>query len=101
MTLHASKGREFDVVLVAGAEPGLLPLTLADLASDEAEERRLLYVGMTRARRLLVLLYARRRALFGRTLAGGLSPLLARIPREDVVERPPASVLPKRARRRA
>ena len=89
-------------MLVAGAEPGLLPLTLADVSSDDGEERRLLYVGMTvHARRLLVLLYARRRALFGRTLAGGLSTTSSRGIRASSGERPPASVLPKRARRRA
>ena len=65
LTLHGSKGLEFDVVFLAGCERGLLPLRLpgsGPLTPDEtAEERRLLFVGMTRARGQLVLTCAGRR----------------------------------------
>ncbi len=54
MTLHASKGLEFPAVFVCGAQKGLLPMRLA----EEEEERRLLYVGMTRAKEELILLYS-------------------------------------------
>ncbi|MDR0377408.1 MAG: UvrD-helicase domain-containing protein, partial [Spirochaetaceae bacterium] len=70
MTIHASKGLEFDHVFVAGLEEGILPFTLYDggaagagAADRTAEERRLLYVAMTRARRGLYLSWARTRML--------------------------------------
>jgi DNA helicase II / ATP-dependent DNA helicase PcrA len=59
LTMHASKGLEFPVVFVVGCEDGLLPMRLPD--SDEAEERRLFFVGMTRARSSLYLSGTRRR----------------------------------------
>ena len=65
MTLHAAKGLEFPVVFIVGVEEGLLPY-LRDDESDEEEERRLFYVGMTRAQERLFLTYAKRRRLFGR-----------------------------------
>src|SRR5206468_1865456 len=66
LTLHAAKGLEFPVVFLAGCENGLLPLWLPGVTDhDEAEERRLFFVGMTRARERLFLSYARRRARFG------------------------------------
>jgi DNA helicase-2/ATP-dependent DNA helicase PcrA len=80
MTMHAAKGREFDVVFVTGIEEGLLPLERDGLRSDPEEERRLLYVAMTRARRLLVLSHATHRTLWGVRLPGRLSPLLAELP---------------------
>ena len=80
MTLHASKGREFEVVFIAGVEPGLVPLQLEGLSSDLQEERRLLYVGITRARQLAVLSYAAKRTLFGKQLPGGPSPWLEALP---------------------
>ena len=78
LTLHAAKGLEFEVVFVAGCEDGLLPLRLP--GTDLAEERRLLFVGMTRARARLVLTYAAARSPGGgpgrATGAGGASPFL-------------------------
>ncbi|HEY2105603.1 MAG TPA: UvrD-helicase domain-containing protein, partial [Candidatus Binataceae bacterium] len=53
MTLHTSKGLEYPVVFIAGMEEGLFPHSRAEGTSDVEEERRLLYVGMTRARQLL------------------------------------------------
>jgi superfamily I DNA/RNA helicase len=70
MTLHAAKGLEFRCVFIAGCEDGILPFTLAPgRSADLEEERRLLYVGATRAARLLVLTHARKRRLYGRTVS--------------------------------
>jgi DNA helicase-2/ATP-dependent DNA helicase PcrA len=67
MTLHAAKGLEFSCVFIPGCEQGLLPYSLFEsTAADPLEERRLFYVGMTRARSYLFLSYATRRRLFGR-----------------------------------
>ena len=66
MTLHAAKGLEFPVVFIAGCEEGLIPYRHGNEANENIEEeRRLFYVGMTRARQRLILLHARSRFLFG------------------------------------
>ena len=91
MTLHAAKGREFEVVFVTGVEEGLLPLDHAGLVGDADEERRLLYVAMTRARRLLVISHAGRRTLWGRRLPGRPSPFLAGLPETAVVRTAPSA----------
>ena len=65
MTLHAAKGLEFPVVFIAGCEEGLLPYQVEGKRFDPEEERRLFYVGMTRAQRKLILTHARSRFLFG------------------------------------
>jgi ATP-dependent DNA helicase UvrD/PcrA len=83
LTLHAAKGLEFEVVFLAGCERGLLPLWFpgADLgtAADEAEERRLLFVGMTRARSRLLLSCAAVRTRYGASRPTGPSAFLAAI----------------------
>ncbi|MFK5634654.1 MULTISPECIES: ATP-dependent DNA helicase UvrD2 [unclassified Ornithinimicrobium] len=61
-SLHAAKGLEWDVVVVVGCSDGLLPITLADTPGRVEEERRLLYVGITRAREQLHLSWAASRA---------------------------------------
>jgi superfamily I DNA/RNA helicase len=78
MTIHASKGLEFDHVFVSGLEEGILPFTLfgGNKPEDIAEERRLLYVAMTRARRGLHLSWAASRSFRGRTLTLGPSRFL-------------------------
>jgi uncharacterized protein (TIGR00375 family) len=68
MTLHAAKGLEFPVVFIAGCEEGLLPYQRAGQPTDVDEERRLFYVGVTRAGRQLVLLSGRTRFLFGQRM---------------------------------
>jgi DNA helicase-2/ATP-dependent DNA helicase PcrA len=75
LTLHAVKGLEFPVVVIAGCEDNLLPLTLRGL-SDKGEERRLFYVGLTRAKEKVVLTWARKRTLFGQTQEQNLSPFI-------------------------
>ena len=68
MTLHASKGLEFPVVFVVGLEEGLFPLSkAAQDPKDLEEERRLLYVGVTRAQERLYLTYARSRFRYGKS----------------------------------
>ncbi|MEW6078569.1 MAG: UvrD-helicase domain-containing protein [Thermodesulfobacteriota bacterium] len=75
MTIHAAKGLEFPVVFVAGCEDGYLPLKRGeDEAVDEAEERRLLYVAMTRARDQLFFTYAKQRQIFGKMEQRRISP---------------------------
>jgi superfamily I DNA/RNA helicase len=84
MTMHASKGLEFDHVFVIGLEEGMVPFTLyhedgADSAARIAEERRLLYVAMTRARSGLYLSWSRSRNFRGRILNGSPSPFLGEL----------------------
>ena len=79
MTLHAAKGLEFPVVFIVGCEEGLLPYQRPGEECDVEEERRLLYVGMTRAQRRLSLSHARRRVLFGQRLTPAPSRFLADI----------------------
>ncbi|MCP4577469.1 MAG: UvrD-helicase domain-containing protein [Deltaproteobacteria bacterium] len=75
MSLHAAKGLEWQVVFIIGCEDRLLPCTLFGDRDDE-EERRLLYVGLTRARQKLILSHAARRSLNGRPLEMKMSPFL-------------------------
>jgi len=87
LTLHAAKGLEFDVVFIVGCEDGLLPLRWGGGAgADIAEERRLLYVGMTRARQRLLLSYARKRRWRGKVREMEASPFLHEI-EEQLLER--------------
>jgi DNA helicase II / ATP-dependent DNA helicase PcrA len=79
MSLHAAKGLEWPVVFIAGCEDRLLPCSLfGDV--DKAEDRRLFYVGMTRARSRLILSHAARRAIGGRVLEMSPSSFLDLIP---------------------
>ncbi|MCX5878453.1 MAG: ATP-binding domain-containing protein, partial [Deltaproteobacteria bacterium] len=79
MSLHAAKGLEWPVVFISGCEDQLLPCTLFG-DHDEAEEKRLFYVGMTRAQSRLILSHAERRTLNGRPLNMKPSPFTLLIP---------------------
>ena len=96
MTLHAAKGLEFPVVFVLGCEEGLLPYTPPGKAADVEEERRLFYVGMTRARQKLALTHAGRRFLYGQALenprsrfVGDIETALLEVQAARRRERPP------------
>ena len=95
MTLHSAKGLEFPDVYVAGLEEGFLPHVQSAGSEDEIEEeRRLLYVGMTRARRRLTLTLARQRMLYGETRARQESRFAAELPPSVVrIEEAPAPTL--------
>jgi len=89
MTMHAAKGLEFPVVIIAGMEEGLFPHSRASADQEDIEEeRRLCYVGMTRARALLVLTSAARRRVFGEYQASEASRFLLELPSELVQEIP-------------
>jgi len=87
MTLHSAKGLEFPVVFLAGMEDGLFPhqRSVADLAGLE-EERRLAYVGATRAMRQLYITYAEQRRLYGVDTYGQPSRFIGELPAELVEE---------------
>ncbi len=86
ITLHAAKGLEFPVVFIAGLEEGLFPHNRAlDDEKELEEERRLAYVGMTRAKRRLYLSHAWRRATWGMGQASVPSRFLLEIPGELMV----------------
>lgn len=87
MTLHSAKGLEFPLVILTGMEEGVCPHMRSFDEGRIEEERRLVYVGITRAERELYLTAAETRTMQGRTTANPLSRFLAEIP-EGLVERP-------------
>lgn len=83
MTMHSAKGLEFPIVFIVGMEEGVFPHSRAFLDNEELEEeRRLAYVGITRAEQQLFLSCAQMRTLFGRTTANPPSRFLDEIPEE-------------------
>ncbi|GGH83019.1 DNA helicase-2/ATP-dependent DNA helicase PcrA [Pullulanibacillus pueri] len=87
MTLHAAKGLEFPIVFLAGMEEGVFPHSRSLMEEEEMEEeRRLAYVGITRAEKQLYLTNAQMRTLFGRMNANPESRFIAEIP-EELIER--------------
>lgn len=81
MTLHAAKGLEFPVVFMIGMEEGLFPHSRSLMDKSELEEeRRLAYVGMTRAREKLFLTYARKRLFFGQRTSNTISRFIMELP---------------------
>lgn len=108
MTLHSAKGLEFPVVFVVGVEEGILPYFKAiDDTSEMQEERRLFYVGMTRARDVLCITGAKRRRLYSKVQEQEPSRFLQDIPKdcchwiEKVQQKPeaapePVKIIPKK-----
>jgi len=81
MTLHAAKGLEFKVVFMVGMEEGLFPHSRSMMDKNELEEeRRLCYVGMTRARNKLFLTYSRKRLFFGQKTTNIVSRFILELP---------------------
>ena len=80
MTIHSSKGLEFKYVFLVGFESGILPSSRSE--GNCSEERRLAYVGITRAKKQLYITYARARNIFGNTQISGASQFLRDIVRK-------------------
>lgn len=80
MTIHASKGLEFDYVFIVGLEQGLFPSESFDTNKDEEEERRLFYVALTRACKKIYLSYAGMRKMYGSLMVNTPSEFLLDIP---------------------
>jgi len=92
MNFHAAKGLEVSVVFIVGCENGLMPFHHDGIPlnqSDVNEERRLLYVGMTRAERRLYLTWARKRTRYGKTQSTSLSPFISNIDKRLLSRREP------------
>jgi len=87
MTMHAAKGLEFPIVFIVGMEEGLFPHSRSLMDKEELEEeRRLCYVGVTRAKEHVYLTYADRRLFFGTRTQNMISRFIADIP-EELLER--------------
>lgn len=98
MTLHISKGLEFPFVFIVGMEDGLFPSAKSFDETDEAsveEERRLAYVGMTRARKQLFLTYAKVRRIWGQEQFQKHSRFLEEIPKAHIVWKKQTSSAPR------
>jgi len=86
MTLHAAKGLEFPIVFIVGMEEGLFPHSRSLMDTNQLEEeRRLAYVGITRAKSVLYFSYASRRLYFGEKISNPPSRFLIDIP-ENLLE---------------
>lgn len=84
MTLHASKGLEFPYVYLIGAEEGILPHQTSIDEENVEEERRLMYVGITRAQRELTFIVCKERRQFGELIKPTQSRFLDELPQEDI-----------------
>ena len=100
MTLHNAKGLEYETVFIVGCEDGAFPHMKALEEGGEEEERRLCYVGITRARSRLYMTWARKRRLFGRAERNLPSRFVDELP-EELVERDPAPSAPRLGEGRA
>jgi DNA helicase-2/ATP-dependent DNA helicase PcrA len=101
MTLHAAKGLEFPVVFLIAMEDGLLPFRRQNEVEDEEEERRLCFVGMTRAMHELNLSHAEYRVIHGSAERRSRSVFLDALPREGVLRIDAVRDSPDSTRRRA
>ena len=97
MTMHAAKGLEFPVVFITGLEEGIIPWVHGSQPEEVEEERRLLYVAMTRAKQILHLSSAASRTIFGRSCQQQPSRFLREIPGELMVEKTAFSGSKKKA----
>ncbi|MCX8021703.1 MAG: ATP-dependent helicase [Syntrophorhabdaceae bacterium] len=86
MTIHMAKGLEFKVVFLVGVEDGIIPFSLKGESVDMEEERRLFYVGMTRAADRLYLIHSDRRVIYGKLRDMSRSRFISEIP-DEFVER--------------
>jgi DNA helicase-2/ATP-dependent DNA helicase PcrA len=86
MTLHSAKGLEFDFVMIAGCEEGSFPSSRSEDPKDIEEERRLFYVGITRARSYLAIFHAERRSIYGQVSDQLPSRFLSELPNKLVQE---------------
>ncbi len=93
MSMHAAKGLEFSVVFMVGMEEGLFPHSRSLLDKHQLEEeRRLCYVGITRAKEKLYLTYTRRRLLYGNVTGSIVSRFIAEIP-DEILEKRGSSIM--------
>lgn len=87
MTIHTSKGLEFPVVFIVGMEDGLFPIARAVRSMSDSEieeERRLCYVGITRAKEILYLTLTQKRTLYGKTNPSIASRFMEELPKESI-----------------
>ena len=87
MTIHTSKGLEFPVVFLVGLEEGLFPIARAVRSMNDAdieEERRLCYVGITRAKEVLYITLTKKRTLYGKTNQSIASRFMEELPKECI-----------------
>lgn len=91
MTAHSAKGLEFDTVFITGLEDGMFPILSRDEEDDIEEERRLFYVAITRAKRMLYITHARDRMRFGSHEMRIKSRFLDEIPEECIESSDPLS----------
>lgn len=86
MTLHSAKGLEFPYVFMVGMEEGIFPHSRSLMEKDELEEeRRLCYVGITRAKERLFMTYSKRRLIYGQRSNNTLSRFILDIPKETII----------------
>ena len=87
MTLHSAKGLEYEAVFISGMEEGIIPSIRTSMDENRLEEeRRLCYVGITRAKKMLFLSFARRRTIFNQITHNPPSPFLREIPERLIID---------------
>ncbi|KKQ35572.1 MAG: UvrD/REP family ATP-dependent DNA helicase [Microgenomates group bacterium GW2011_GWA2_37_6] len=86
MTLHAAKGLEFPYVFMIGMEEGIFPHSRSLMEKSELEEeRRLCYVGITRAKERLFMTYSKKRLIYGQRSTNTLSRFILDIPKDTII----------------